>query len=70
MTKRTIITNRVIAKCYAKLAKLHYDEAEKIARSGSASIAIDGTNERMTAVERYIEKAGGAAVESVFGKWW
>lgn len=66
---RTIITNRTIRKCYAKLAMTHFKEAEKEATL-SPGAAIDATQKRMMLVEDFINKAGGEAVGQVFGNWW
>lgn len=67
---RDIIINRTTRKCYAKLAMAHFKEAEKEVAATGSVLAIDNTDRRMEAVERYIEKAGGQATEQVFGKWW
>lgn len=67
---REIITNRTIRKCYAKLAMAHFKEAEKEVSTSGPIVAVENTTRRMEAVETYINKAGGQAVDQVFGKWW
>lgn len=68
MTKRNIVINRTINKCYAKLALAHFKEAEK-AVALSSDTAVQATDRRLAVIERYVERAGGQATLDVFSRY-